>query len=182
MRPREVGFGWSHSRVNLTSQALKNMTPDKAKSGESGLSLHQETFEAPKQVTTLFQAKDYLSCDDTKVVNVDKNHHAAHRKYGNNVCFSETGVIGGVSVLSIFSVDSQSSAARLGGEVSLSFSRLCSFFGSWSRRTFSRLSRRAHPERWRKIHALDAVHGVSRYLWVLPTVWSLASGCGPAAG
>ena len=39
-------------------------------------------------------------------------------------------MIGGVSVLS---VDSQSSAARLGGEVSLSFSRFCSFFGSLSR-------------------------------------------------
>ena len=39
-------------------------------------------------------------------------------------------MIGGVSVLP---VDSQSSVARLGGEVSLSFSRLCSFFGSWSR-------------------------------------------------
>ena len=25
---------------------------------------------------------------------------------------------------------------------------LCSFFGSWSRRTFSRHFRRAHPERW----------------------------------
>ena len=46
-------------------------------------------------------------------------------------------MIGGVSVLSI---ESQSSAARLGGEVSLSFSRFCSFFGSWSRRTFSHLS------------------------------------------
>ena len=43
-------------------------------------------------------------------------------------------MIGGVSVLSI---DSQSSAARLGGEVSLSFSRFCSFFGSVSRRTLS---------------------------------------------
>ena len=39
-------------------------------------------------------------------------------------------MIGGVSVLS---VDSQSSAARLAGGVSLSFSRLCSFFGSGSR-------------------------------------------------
>ena len=39
-------------------------------------------------------------------------------------------MIGGVSVLS---GDSQSSAARLGGEGSLSFSRFCSFFGSLSR-------------------------------------------------
>ena len=42
-----------------------------------------------------------------------------------NLCFFESGVIGGVSVLS---VDSQSSAARLAGGGSLSFSRLCSFF------------------------------------------------------
>ena len=45
-------------------------------------------------------------------------------------------MISGVSVLpdvSVLSDDSQSSAARLGGEVSLSFSRFCSFFGSWSR-------------------------------------------------
>ena len=59
-----------------------------------------------------------------------------------SVCFSETGVIGGVSVLSI---DSQSSAAWLGGEVSLSFSRFCSFFGSLSRRTFSHPEGCAHP-------------------------------------
>eukprot|EP01046_Picozoa_sp_COSAG06_P041065 COSAG06_NODE_5049_length_3760_cov_3.135755_1_plen_252_part_00 len=52
---------------------------------------------------------------------LDKAHH---------LCFFETGVIGGVSV---HSDDSQSSAARLDGGVSLSFSRLCSFFGSWSR-------------------------------------------------
>ena len=42
-------------------------------------------------------------------------------------------MISGVSVLSVLSDDSQSSAARLGGEASLSFSRFCSFFGSWSR-------------------------------------------------
>ena len=53
-----------------------------------------------------------------------------------HLCFFETAVISGVSVLpdvSVLSDDSQSSAARLGGEVSLSFSRFCSFFGSWSR-------------------------------------------------
>ena len=46
------------------------------------------------------------------------------------LCFFETAVISGVSVLpdaSVLSDDSQSSAARLGGEVSLSFSRFCSF-------------------------------------------------------
>ena len=80
-----------------------------------------------------------------------------------NLCFFETGVIGGVS--SVFSVffesagEPRSSAARLDGGGSLSFSRLCSFFGSWSRRTFSRLNRRAHPERWEKIDALDVVGG-----------------------
>jgi len=65
-------------------------------------------------------------------------------------------VISGVSVLSD---DSQSSAARLGGEVSLSFSRFCSFFGSWSRtqrgpaprfpprpRQFCYLEKTAHEE------------------------------------
>eukprot|EP01043_Picozoa_sp_COSAG02_P008816 COSAG02_NODE_288_length_25612_cov_29.808529_16_plen_272_part_00 len=67
-----------------------------------------------------------------------------------DLCFFETGVIGGVS--SVFSVffesagEPRSSAARLDGGGSLSFSRLCSFFGSWSRRTFSRLNRRAHPK------------------------------------
>ena len=56
--------------------------------------------------------------------------HSSDLDTAHHLCFLETGVIGGVSVLT---VDSQSSAARLGGGVSLSFSRLCSFFGSWSR-------------------------------------------------
>ena len=56
--------------------------------------------------------------------------HSSDFGIAHHVCFPETGVIGGVSVLSD---DSQSSAARMGGEVSLSFSRFCSFFGSLSR-------------------------------------------------
>ena len=56
--------------------------------------------------------------------------HSSDFGIAHHVCFPETGVIGGVSVLSD---DSQSSAARLGGEGSLSFSRFCSFFGSLSR-------------------------------------------------
>jgi hypothetical protein len=53
-----------------------------------------------------------------------------------NVCFSETGVIGAVWIRWIYF---QSSVARRGVGVSPSFSRFCSPFGSWSRRTFSRV-------------------------------------------
>eukprot|EP01044_Picomonas_judraskeda_P003619 COSAG03_NODE_302_length_9200_cov_3.491704_3_plen_110_part_00 len=42
------------TRVNLTSKALKQSTPDQARAGEGGLSMVNEKFEAPKQVTTLF--------------------------------------------------------------------------------------------------------------------------------
>ena len=56
--------------------------------------------------------------------------HSSDFDTAHHLCFLETGVIGGVSV---FTVDSQSSVARLRGGVSLSFSRLCSFFGSLSR-------------------------------------------------
>ena len=60
------------TRVNLTSKALKQSTPDQARAGEGGLSMVNEKFEAPKQVTTLFSPGDYLSCDDPKVVDVYK--------------------------------------------------------------------------------------------------------------
>ena len=66
-------------------------------------------------------------------------------------------MIGGVSVLSI---DSQSSAARLGGEVSLSFSRFCSFFGSLSRRTFSHPEGCAHPRCGRHMPSTRSQAGV----------------------
>ena len=54
-----------------------------------------------------------------------------------NVCFFETGVIGAVRIRWIYF---QSSAARRSVGVSPPLSRFCSFFGSWSRRTYSRLS------------------------------------------
>ena len=60
------------TRVNLTSKALKQSTPDQARAGEGGLSMVNEKFEAPKQVTTLFSPGDYLSCDDPKVVDIYK--------------------------------------------------------------------------------------------------------------
>eukprot|EP01043_Picozoa_sp_COSAG02_P005634 COSAG02_NODE_154_length_33067_cov_38.282092_3_plen_180_part_00 len=53
------------------------------------------------------------------------------------VCFFETGLIGAVWIRWICF---QSSAARRSVGVSPSLSRFCSFFGSWSRRTYSRLS------------------------------------------
>ena len=53
--------------------------------------------------------------------------HFSDFDLAHHVCFLETGVIGGDVVLWIYS---QSSAVRLGGGDSPSFSRFCSFFGS----------------------------------------------------
>ena len=62
--------------------------------------------------------------------------------------------------VSVLSIDSQSSAARLGGEVSLSFSRFCSFFGSLSRRTFSHPEGCAHPRCGRRMPSTRSQAGV----------------------